>query len=274
MPVVAASTPVAASTLRKGARIALKYRTPVFVLSDAYLANGSGPWLLPDVESLPEISVDFVEQPNVDGGFMPYQRDPETLARQWAIQERPGSSTDRRAREGGRDRQRLLRPRQPRPHGSPARAEGGRDRRRHSRARGRRPRRGVAARPGLGRDVRGPIQSAAQRLRKDGKQVAHAHLTHLNPFPRNLGEVLGRYDRVLVPEMNLGQLLKLIRAEFLVDAVGYNRVRGSRSARMSSPRRSRRCSVFRKLLERLRGSSRAGRHGARHDASGRLRRAR
>jgi 2-oxoglutarate ferredoxin oxidoreductase subunit alpha len=72
----------------------------------------------------------------------------------------------------------------------------------------------------------GPIQSAARRLRKDGKKVAHAHLRHLNPFPRNLGEVLGRYDKVLVPEMNLGQLSKLVRAEFLVDAVGFNRVRG------------------------------------------------
>jgi 2-oxoglutarate ferredoxin oxidoreductase subunit alpha len=72
----------------------------------------------------------------------------------------------------------------------------------------------------------GPIQAAARRLRKAGKKVAHAHLTHLNPFPRNLGDVLGSYDKVLVPEMNLGQLLKLVRAEFLVDAVGYNRVRG------------------------------------------------
>ena len=72
----------------------------------------------------------------------------------------------------------------------------------------------------------GPIQSAARRLRQDGEKVAQAHLTHLNPFPRNLGDVLRGYDRVLVPEMNLGQLLKLVRAEFLVDAVGYNRVRG------------------------------------------------
>jgi 2-oxoglutarate ferredoxin oxidoreductase subunit alpha len=72
----------------------------------------------------------------------------------------------------------------------------------------------------------GPIQSAARRLRHDGKKVAHAHLTHLNPFPRNLGDVLRSYDRVLVPEMNLGQLLKLVRAEFLVDAAGFNRVRG------------------------------------------------
>ena len=72
----------------------------------------------------------------------------------------------------------------------------------------------------------GPITAGVRRLRKEGKQVAQAHLTHLNPFPRNLGEVLRRYDRVLVPEMNLGQLLKLVRAEFLVDAVGFNRVRG------------------------------------------------
>jgi 2-oxoglutarate/2-oxoacid ferredoxin oxidoreductase subunit alpha len=72
----------------------------------------------------------------------------------------------------------------------------------------------------------GPIQSAARRVRREGKSVAHAHLKHLNPMPRNTGEVLGRYEKVLVPEMNLGQLLKLVRAEFLVDAVGFNRVRG------------------------------------------------
>ena len=100
----------------EAARIALKYRTPVFLLSDAYLANGAEPWLIPDVATLPDISVEFAHEPNDDGRFMPYLRDPETLARPWAIPGHAGPrAPDRRAREAGRDRQRLLRPRQPRP---------------------------------------------------------------------------------------------------------------------------------------------------------------
>ena len=280
VPVVAASTPGGCfDAAIEAVRIALKYRTPVFLLSDAYLANGSEPWLLPDVDSLPDISIEFATRA-------------ERRRRFHALPARPGDARppvgdprhagprapDRRAREGGRDGQRLLRPRQPRPHGSPARAEGGGDRGGHPRARGGRPRRRSLLVLGWG-GTYGPIQSAARRLRKDGKKVAHAHLTHLNPFPRNLGDVLGRYDRVLVPEMNLGQLLKLVRAEFLVDAVGYNRVRGCRSGPTSSPRRSRRCSDVPAGLDRFletiaRQLPRAGRHGARHEAARGLHRAR
>jgi len=227
VPVVAASTPGGCfDAAIEAARIALKYRTPVFLLSDAYLANGSEPWLLPDVAALPDISTEFAEQAGVDGGFLPYQRDPETLARQWAI---PGTA-GLEHRIGGLEKEDVT--------GNVSYDPDNHDHMVRLRAQ---KVAGIAADiPELEVDdpdgatllvlgwggTYGPIQSAARRLRKDGKQVAHAHLRHLNPFPRNLGAVLGSYDRVLVPEMNLGQLLKLVRAEFLVDAVGYNRVRG------------------------------------------------
>jgi 2-oxoglutarate/2-oxoacid ferredoxin oxidoreductase subunit alpha len=228
VPVIAAATP--GDCFHKAieaARIALKYRTPVFLLSDAYLANGSEPWLLPDVDSLPEITVDFATEPNVDGGFMPYQRNPETLARQWAIPGTPGLEH----RIGGLEKEDVT--------GNVSYDPENHDHMVRLRAQ---KVAGIAADiPELEVDdpdgkaellvlgwggTYGPIQSAARRVRREGRSVAHAHLTHLNPFPRNLGDALGRYERVLVPEMNLGQLLKLVRAEFLVDAVGYNRVRG------------------------------------------------
>jgi 2-oxoglutarate ferredoxin oxidoreductase subunit alpha len=228
VPVIAAATP--GDCFHKAieaARIALKYRTPVFLLSDAYLANGSEPWLLPDVDSLPEITVDFATEPNVDGGFMPYRRDPETLARQWAIPGTPGLEH----RIGGLEKEDVT--------GNVSYDPENHDHMVRLRAQ---KVAGIAADiPELEVDdpdgkadllvlgwggTYGPIQSAARRVRREGRSVAHAHLTHLNPFPRNLGEVLGCYERVLVPEMNLGQLLKLVRADFLVDAVGYNRVRG------------------------------------------------
>ena len=227
VPVVAASTPGGCfDAAIEAARIALKYRTPVFLLSDAYLANGSEPWLLPDVSELPDISTELTDQPNVDGGFMPYQRDPETLARQWAIPGTPGLEH----RIGGLEKEDVT--------GNVSYDPDNHDHMVRLRAK---KVAGIAADiPELevddpdGADLLvlgwggtyGPIQSAARRIRKEGKKVAHAHLTHLNPFPRNLGDVLGRYEKVLVPEINLGQLLKLVRAEFLVDAVGYNRVRG------------------------------------------------
>src|SRR5216117_1490091 len=203
VPVVAAATPGGCfDAALEAARIALKYRTPVYLLSDAYLANGSEPW------------------------FLPYVRDPETLAREWAIPGTPGLEH----RIGGLEKQDET--------GNVSYDPDNHDHMVRLRAQ---KVAGIAADiPELEVDdpdgasllvlgwggTYGPIQSAARRLRRDGKKVAHAHLTHLNPFPRNLGDVLRSYDRVLVPEMNLGQLLKLVRAEFLVDAVGFNRVRG------------------------------------------------
>ena len=228
VPVVAAATP--GDCFHKAieaARIALKYRTPVFLLSDAYLANGSEPWLIPDAGSLPDITTGFATEPDVDGGFMPYHRDPETLARAWAIPGTPGLEH----RIGGLEKEDVT--------GNVSYDPENHDHMVRLRAQ---KVAGIAADiPELEVDdpegdaellvlgwggTYGPIQSAARRVRREGRKVAHVHLTHLNPFPRNTGEVLSRYERVLVPEMNLGQLLKLVRAEFLVDAVGYNRVRG------------------------------------------------
>jgi 2-oxoglutarate ferredoxin oxidoreductase subunit alpha len=227
VPVVAASTPGGCfDAALEAARIALKYRTPVYLLSDAYLANGSEPWLLPEPDALPEIPVEFATGPNRGDEFLPYVRDPETLARAWAIPGTPGLEH----RLGGLEKQDET--------GNVSYDPDNHDRMVRLRAQK------VA---GIASDIPelevddpdgasllvlgwggtyGPITAAVRRLRKEGKKVAQAHLTHLSPFPRNTGDVLRSYDRVLVPEMNLGQLLKLVRAEYLVDAVGYNRVRG------------------------------------------------
>jgi 2-oxoglutarate/2-oxoacid ferredoxin oxidoreductase subunit alpha len=225
VPVVAAATPGDCfdATL-EACRIAVTYRTPVFMLSDAYLANGSEPWLIPDPDAIPEIPVEFADSPNQDGAFMPYLRDPETLARPWALPGTPGLEH----RIGGLEKADVTGnvSYDPDNHDYMVR---------------------IRAQKVAGIDVPdlevdhdeganllvlgwggtyGPITSAVRRIRKGGGTVAQAHLRHLNPFPRNLGDVLRSYDRVLIPEMNLGQLLKLVRAEFLVDAVGYNQVRG------------------------------------------------
>jgi 2-oxoglutarate/2-oxoacid ferredoxin oxidoreductase subunit alpha len=227
VPVVAASTPGNCfDAAIEAARIAVKYRTPVFCLSDAYLANGSEPWLIPDVASLPDISVDFATEPNADGAFMPYLRDEATLARPWAVPGTPGLEH----RIGGLEKQDVT--------GNVSYDPDNHDYMVRVRAQK------VA---GIATDIpelevdhqegaqllvlgwggtAGPIGAAVRRVREEGLKVSAAHLTHLNPFPRNTGEVLRSYDRVLIPEMNLGQLLRLVRAEFLVDAVGYNRVRG------------------------------------------------
>ncbi|HSB39771.1 MAG TPA: 2-oxoacid:acceptor oxidoreductase subunit alpha [Gaiellaceae bacterium] len=227
VPVVAASTPGGCfDAALEAARIALKYRTPVYLLSDAYLANGSEPWLLPDADALPEIPVDLASGPNRDGEFLPYVRDPETLARAWAIPGTPGLEH----RLGGLEKQDET--------GNVSYDPDNHDR--MVRLRAQKVANIAADIPELAVDdpdgasllvlgwggTYGPITAAVRRLRKKGDKVAQAHLTHLNPFPRNTGEVLRSYERVLVPEMNLGQLLKLVRAEFLVDAVGFNQVRG------------------------------------------------
>jgi 2-oxoglutarate ferredoxin oxidoreductase subunit alpha len=227
VPVVAAATPGGCfDAAIEASRLALKYRTPVYLLSDAYLANGSEPWLLPETSSIPEIEVEFATEPNYEDEFWPYVRDPATLARAWAVPGTPGLEH----RIGGLEKQDLT--------GNVSYDPDNHDLMVRLRAQ---KVAGIAADiPELEVDdpegarvlvlgwggTYGPITSAVRRLRKQGKKVAQAHLTHLNPFPRNLGEVVGRYERVLVPEMNLGQLLKLVRAEFLVDAVGYNHVRG------------------------------------------------
>jgi 2-oxoglutarate ferredoxin oxidoreductase subunit alpha len=229
VPVVAASSPSQCfHAAIEAARIALKYRTPVFLLSDAYLANGSEPWLIPNVDDLPDISTTFATEPNrEDGSFWPYLRDEQTLARPWAV---PGTK-GLEHRIGGLEK-----------------ADGSGnisyDADNHDlmvRLRAQKIA-GIASDiPELevddpGGEARtlvlgwgstyGPITAGVRRVRQKGLKIAQAHLHYLNPFPLNTGEVLRRYDKVLIPEMNLGQLLSLVRAEFLVDAVGYNKVRG------------------------------------------------
>ncbi|HEY7207984.1 MAG TPA: 2-oxoacid:acceptor oxidoreductase subunit alpha [Gaiellaceae bacterium] len=228
VPVVACATPSDCfDSAIEACRIALKYRTPVYLLSDAYLANGSEPWLLPDVETLPDISVEFAAEPNENGEFLPYLRDDDTLARPWAVPGTPGLEH----RIGGLEKADRT--------GNVSYDPDNHDLMTRLRAQ---KVAGIAADiPELEVDdpdgdakllvlgwggTYGPIAAACRRVRASGRTVAHAHLRHLNPFPRNTGEVLRRYERVLVPEINTGQLLKLIRAEFLVDAIGYNRVRG------------------------------------------------
>jgi 2-oxoglutarate/2-oxoacid ferredoxin oxidoreductase subunit alpha len=227
VPVLAPSSPGNCfDTAIEAARIALKYRTPVYVLSDAYLANGSEPWLIPDVGALPSIAPEFTTEPPPDGQFLPYARDPDTLARPWALPGTPGLQH----RIGGLEKADGT--------GNVSYDPDNHDLMTRLRAQ---KVAGIAADiPELEVDdpdgasllvlgwggTYGPIAAGVRRVREGGAKVAQAHLHYLNPFPRNTGEVLRRYERVLVPEMNLGQLLMLLRAEFLVDAVGYNRVRG------------------------------------------------
>jgi 2-oxoglutarate/2-oxoacid ferredoxin oxidoreductase subunit alpha len=227
VPVVAPCTPSDCfHAAVEAARIALKYRTPVVLLSDGYLANGSEPWLLPDVASLPDISVSFATEPNQEGDFWPYLRDETTLARPWAVPGTPGLEH----RIGGLEK-----------------ADGtgniSYDPDNHDHMVNLRAAKvaGVAADiPPLEVDHQdgsrllvlgwgstyGPIGAAVRRVRAQGARVSVAHLRHLNPLPANTGEVLGNYETVLIPEMNLGQLRMLVRSRFLVDAVGYNKVRG------------------------------------------------
>jgi 2-oxoglutarate ferredoxin oxidoreductase subunit alpha len=226
VPVVAASSPSQCfDAAIEAVRIALKYRTPVYLLSDAYLANGSEPWLIPQVDELPDISVPFAEAG--DEPFEAFKRDPETLARPWAIPGTPGLEH----RIGGLEKADVT--------GAISYDPDNHDHMVRLRAQ---KVAGIAADiPELDVDdpdgdaellvigwgsTYGPIAAATGRVRKRGVRVARAHLHHVNPFPSNTAEVLRRYPRILVPEMNLGQLAMLLRAEFLVDAVSYSRVRG------------------------------------------------
>jgi 2-oxoglutarate ferredoxin oxidoreductase subunit alpha len=233
LPIVAARSPSHCfDAALESARIALKYRTPVILLSDGYLANGAEPWLLPDVDALPDISVPFATEPNHtnEGGeqeFWPYLRDPETLARPWAIPGTPGLQH----RIGGLEKQdgtgNVNYDPENHEHMVRLRAE------KVARVANDIPPvevddpSGAASVLVLGwGSTYGTIQQAARQARDSGVEVAHAHLMHLNPFPANLGDVLRRYERVLVPEMNLGQLVRLIRGDFLVDAVSLTKIQG------------------------------------------------
>ena len=218
----------------EAARIAITYRTPVMLLSDGYLANGSEPWRIPEIDDLPTIDPDFATAANHGTGEDGDARSSgPTCAtrRRWPGRGRspapPGSSTASAAwrRATGTATSPTTRPTttswsapaRPRWTGSPTRCR----------------RLEVDDPSGQARvlvlgwgSTYGPIGAGVRRVRKAGYHVAQAHLRHLNPFPKDLGEILKRYDKVLVPEMNLGQLSMLLRAKYLVDAVGYNHVRG------------------------------------------------
>jgi 2-oxoglutarate ferredoxin oxidoreductase subunit alpha len=235
VPIVAPRTPADCfEAAMEAARIALTYRTPVLLLSDGYLANGSEPWRVPETDELPDLRVQFAQGPNhtLDDGtevFWPYKRDPGTLARPWAVPGTPGLEH----RIGGIEKQDgsgnisydpanhdfMVRTRQAKIDGIDVPDLEVDD-------------------PTAGTDTAadtlvlgwgstyGPITAAVRRLRTAGEHIAQAHLRHLNPFPRNLGAVLRRYDKVVIPEMNLGQLATLVRARYLVDAHSYNQVNG------------------------------------------------
>ena len=211
LPVIAASTPGQCfEAAYEAARIAVRYRTPVILLSDLFLANSSEPWRIPDPGALAPIDPDFAEA--TDEPFEPYSRD-EHGARPWAIPGTPGlGAPDRRPREARRDRRHLLRRRQPRADdadpGRQGRAASPPTCRRSTSTRMTAP---SCSSLGWG-SSRGAIRAAARRVRANGHAVALAHLHHLHPLPTNLGEVLHRYDRVLVPEMNTGQLAQILRA--------------------------------------------------------------
>ncbi|HWD06500.1 MAG TPA: 2-oxoacid:acceptor oxidoreductase subunit alpha [Amycolatopsis sp.] len=230
VPIVAPLSPADCfDTALEATRIALKYRTPVLLLSDGAIANGSEPWLIPDVADLPDLRVEFASAPNAPDGsgeFWPYVRDPETLAREWAV---PGTA-GLQHRVGGLEKQdgkgsisydpenhdHMVRLRQAKIDGIDVPDVVVDD-----------PSGGTARVLALGwGSSYGPIGAACRRVRKLGMPIAQAHLRHLNPLPRNLGDVLRSYDKVVVPEMNLGQLALLLRAKYLVDVHSHTKVAG------------------------------------------------
>ncbi|MCM0621767.1 2-oxoacid:acceptor oxidoreductase subunit alpha [Nocardioides sp. BSK12Z-4] len=228
VPIVAPQSPGDCfSAALEAARIAVTYRTPVMLLSDGYLANGSEPWHVPEVADLPKIDANFATAPAEGEEFLPYSRDPESLARPWA----PPGTAGLEHRIGGLEKA----------DGSGNISYDSANHDKMTRLRQAKVDRIAESLPPLEVDdptgdarvlvlgwgsTYGPIGAAVRRVRNEGGKAAQVHLRHLNPFPKDLGEILKRYDKVLIPEMNLGQLSMLIRAKYLVDAVGFNQVRG------------------------------------------------
>jgi len=222
--VIAPSTPAECFSMAiEAVRLAFKYMTPVFYLSDGYLANGAEPWRVPKIEDLPEINVEFATDPS---SFMPYARDEETLSRPFAIPGTPGLEH----RVGGLEKQHrtgnvnydpenhhfMVLLRQAKVDRAvqdipPVEIFGEKT--------------GKVLVLGWG-STYGAITSAVERLQQEGKSVSSAHVRYLNPFPSNLGEALSGFEKVIIPEMNLGQLCTMIRARYLVDAVAFSKVKG------------------------------------------------
>jgi len=227
LPIVAAYSPPSCFWAGiEASRLALKYMTPVILLSDGYLANGAEPWRIPAVVKLPDISISFASQPNAGEDYWPFLRNEQTLARSWAIPGTPGLEH----RIGGLEKadgsgnisydpdnhQLMTLLRQAKIKAieediDPLEWDGDEN--------------AKVLVLGWG-STYGAIGAACRRLRSRGKSVARAHLKHLNPFPKNTGEVLARFETVVIPEMNTGQLSRLIRAEFLIDTHSINKVKG------------------------------------------------
>jgi 2-oxoglutarate ferredoxin oxidoreductase subunit alpha len=224
IPVLAASSPGDCFWVAvEASRIALKYMVPVIILSDGYLANGAEPWRIPELNEIPDFPVTFTTDP---AGYQPYSRNPETLARPWALPGTPGLEH----RLGGLEKQDVSGNinYEPLNHEKMTRLR-------------------AAKVEAVAQDIPdvvpvgdpegdllivawgstyGPITAALKAQRAKGRKIGHVHLRFLNPLPQNLGEVIGRYHRVLVPEMNMGQLLWVLRAKYLVDAIGYDKIQG------------------------------------------------
>jgi 2-oxoglutarate/2-oxoacid ferredoxin oxidoreductase subunit alpha len=224
IPVVAPSSPGDCFWVAlEASRIAIKHMVPVIILSDGYLANGAEPWKVPTIDQLPEIPVHFETNPE---GFLPYRRDPVTLSRPWAVPGTPGLEH----RIGGIEKQDVTGNinYEPLNHEHMVRLR-------------------AAKVESVANDIpavvpegdqsgdlliiawgstHGPITAALNAQREKGRSIGHVHLRHLNPLPRNLGDVIKRFKKVLVPEMNMGQLLMILRAKYLVDAQGYNKIQG------------------------------------------------
>src|ERR1700680_3352882 len=227
IPIVAPATPSDCFwAALEASRIAVKYMVPVIILSDGYLANGAEPWRIPDASEIPEFPVHFATEANSPNGYLPYKRNPDTLARPWAVPGTPG--LEHRIR--GLEKQDITGNinHEPLNHENMVRIRAAK----------------VAA---IAQDIpdivpagdaegdlliiawgstHGAITAALKTQRAEGRKIGHVHLRHLNPLPSNLGEVIKRYKQVLVPELNMGQLLWVLRAKYLVDAVGLNKIQG------------------------------------------------
>jgi 2-oxoglutarate ferredoxin oxidoreductase subunit alpha len=222
--VIAAATPADCfAAAYESARIAIRYMTPVICLTDGYLGNGAEPWLIPDVKDLPPIPVTFAKDPAT---FKPYERDEKTLARPWAIPGTPGLEH----RIGGLEKEHVTGniSYSPENHDFMVKLRAAKI----DRIADDMPLQTIEGDEsgdllviGWG-STYGSIKSAVHNLRDRGRSVSHVHLRYLNPFPKNLGEILGRFKHILVPEINNGQLIKLLREKYLVDAEGFNLIRG------------------------------------------------
>jgi len=222
--VLAPSTPADCFHMAvEAVRLAFKYMSPVFYLSDGYLANGAEPWALPAIADLPQIEVKFADDP---ANFLPYSRDEQTLSRPFAIPGTPGLEH----RIGGIEKEHLTGNvnYDPENHHFMVKLR----QEKIDRVADSIPELEVFGEPtgkvlvlGWG-STYGSITSAVERLQREGRSVSSAHLRYLNPFPKNLGEVLNSFERVIIPEMNLGQLATMIRAKYLIDAVAFSKVKG------------------------------------------------